>query len=562
MRARDFARAGRTWKFLVESVTARAPALARAIASWIDGQGRIDSDTLAQLNLDVLPALAAPDPRLGIEIPARPRLAPPAAPVSAEQAEGALFALFATQPLPAVADTLRTWLDRATPELAKALRTRAGGLAMRELLLHAGSGTSLALPARLLARISEGEEDALAREILLATQLLLPAVVAKTARKDERESVQALAAALVRTTQLKECAEAMARDFARIPELASLALAICEGALSSAASLPDDRLFSLWEQTLHLNVPPHETHSEDQLSFPGPTWLQAASREVCKRGKALAAYLNKLDFSLRGKLLDSLVWGQPTEIVADIVDALWTGASENVRRDLSYVLPDLVDLSEKTSLTALAGSRTFSDLAALDRIASEANKADPDLPFIAAGGLSLWRRFGPRALPYCVELLPFALSQASQPRQRIEVVTAYVGSRTDIEAWLEVLRELSMGDAEMLPSLIAETCRLMLDRFRDDRIALARALNQAMGSHASFTVIKTLAHAYQRAVLAEDGTEITSEDRRAQEILGLVFGHGNKKSPRKSRPSRARKTSRKPQGERGQLALPLDENDS
>jgi hypothetical protein len=213
-------------------------------------------------------------------------------------------------------------------------------------------------------------------------------------------------------------------------------------------------------------------------------------------------------------------------------------------------------------MTALAGSRSFSDLAALDRIVSDADKSDPDLPFIAAGGLSLWRRFGPRALPYCVELLPFALSQANQAKQCIEVVMAYVGSRAGIDAWLEVLRELCMGDAKMLPSLMAETCRLMLDRFRDDRIALARALKQAMEFHAPFSVVKTLAHAYQRALLAEDGTEITPEDERAQEILGLVFGHGSKKSPRKIRPARARKTSQKKQGESGQLALPLGENDS
>ncbi len=560
MRARDFARAGRIWKLLVECVTARAPALAPAITAWLDGQGRVDAKALVGLSLDVLPPPVAPDPRLGIESTTRPRLAPPAAPVSVEQAEGALFALFAAQPLPAVADTLMTWLDRATPELAEALRTRAGGLAMRELLIQARSAASLALPARLLARISEGEENALAPEILLATRLLLPAVMSKTATKEERESLQALAGALARTAQLKECAEAMARDFARTPGLASLALAICEGALSAAASLPDARLFSIWEQTLHLNAPPPQAHMEDQLCFPGPTWLQAASREVCKRGQALAAHLDKLDLSVRGRLLDSLAWGQPSEIVADVIDAVWKTASDNVRRDLARILPDLIDLSEKTSLTALVGSRTFADLATLDRIVSDADKADPDLPFMAAGGLSLWRRFGLRALPYCAELLPFALSQASQPRQRIEAVTAYVGNRTDIEAWLEVLRELSMGESEMLPSLIGETCRLMIDRFRNDRIALARAVNQTMGLSAPFAVVKVVAHAYQRAALAEDGAELTPEDERARELLGFMLGHENKKSPRKIRPARARKTSRKKQG--GQIALPLDEDDS
>jgi hypothetical protein len=556
MRARDFARAGRIWKFLVDGVTARAPALARAIATWIEGQGQIAPHVVADLNLDGLPNVDAPEPRLG-----SPRLAPPAAPVSAAQAEAALYILFATQQLTVVADTLRTWLDRSPTDLAKVLRTRAGTLVMRELLLHAGSDAPLALPAQLLARLSEGAEDDLAQELLLATRFLMTTLVTKTPKRGEQEALAALAAALVRTNQFQDIAEILARDFVRMPGLEYLALVICQSALSSAAALPDERLISLWVQTLHLNASPPEVDAEDRFGLPGPTWLQAASREVCKRGRSLAAHLDKLDPPARSKMLNSLLWGQPSEIVADVVDALWKDASEELRRELARLLPDLMEMAENASLSVLSGSHSLADLATLDRIGLVAHTADPDLPFLAAGGLTLWRRFGLRALPYFVELLPYALFQASQPSQRIEAVKAYVGNRTDIEAWLEAIRELSEGDSSIMPSLVVETSRMMLDRFRDDRIALARAIDYTIKLDAPIDRVKTLAHAYQRAAFAEDGPDPTPEDARAQAVLALMFGSKAKESPAKHRTKRARKASRRPKSSSGQLALPLDEND-
>jgi hypothetical protein len=556
MRARDFARAGRIWKFLVVWVTARAPALARAIAAWIEGQGQIAPHIVADLNLDGLPSVDAPEPRLG-----PPRLAPPAAPVSAAQAEDALYILFATQPLTVVADTLRTWLDRSSTDLAKVLRTRAGSLVMRELLLHASAGDSLALPAQMLARMSEGAEDDLAQELLLATRFLMTTLVTKTPKRGEYECLESLAAALVKTNQFQDIAEILARDFARMPGLEYLALVICQSALSSAALLPDERLIPLWVQTLRLSAPPREVDVEERRCLPGPTWLQATSREVCKRGKSLTAYLDKLDLPARSEMLDSLLWCQPSDIVAEVVDALWKDASEELRRELSRMLPNLMEMAEEASLSVLSGSHSLADLAILDHIMSVADTADPDLPFLAAGGLTLWRRFGLRALPYFVELLPYALFQASQPSQRMEAVKSYVGNRKDIEAWIEAIRELSEGDSPMLPPLFAETSRMMLDRFRDDRIALARAINYTAKLGAPIALVKIIAHAYQRAALAEDGPGPTPEDERAQAVLALMFGSKAKESPAKPRTKRARKASRRPTNPSGQLELPLDEKD-
>jgi hypothetical protein len=140
-------------------------------------------------------------------------------------------------------------------------------------------------------------------------------------------------------------------------------------------------------------------------------------------------------------------------------------------------------------------------------------------------------------------------------------VKAYVGNRKDIEAWIEAIRELSEGDSPVLPPLVAETSRMMLDRFRDDRIALARAINYTAKLGAPIALVKIIAHAYQRATLVEDGPEPTPEDERAQTVLALMFGSMAKKSPAKPRTKRARKASRRPTNPSGQLELPLDEKD-
>jgi hypothetical protein len=261
-------------------------------------------------------------------------------------------------------------------------------------------------------------------------------------------------------------------------------------------------------------------------------------------------------------LQDSLLWGQPSAIVADIMDTLWKDASLEVRQELARMLPDLVEMAEEDSQNTILGARSSADLATIERIALAASKADPDLPFLAAGGLALWRRFSLRMLPYFVELLPYALSQTSQPYQRIEAVKAYVGDRVGIEPWLEVLRELSLGDAEMLTSLMVETSQAMLERFRTDRIALARAIDYTVDLDTPFSLFKTLAHAYQRAALA-DRAEPTPEDERAQRILDQMFGEEPKKLPTRGRAKRKRKASPKPNLQRGgrQLDLPLDEHE-
>jgi len=562
MRARDFGRAGRYWQSLHDGVAARAPGLARALRAWVQGQGQIDSSCLADLDLDRLPGSVALDSSGPSHARPRSRPAVPAAPASVEQVEDALHTLFAAQPLPVASDTLRVWLDGASPALAKTLRSQAGSLATRELLIAASAGTSLAEAGQALARMAAGAADDVAEGLLLATRLFLETAATKQLRLVEAAALDALVAALVTTTQMESVADVLAIDLAGQPGLASAALRICQGILTRAETLPDPRLFAIWLLALDLNGPADDVDQEDLHNVPGPTWLQAATRAVCGRATALAACLDQLDPKVRDDRLDDLVWGQPVDLVADLIDAVWTVASEDTRRSLASIIPALITTAEDLSLDRMASSRSLGHMAIFDRIAAAADTADPDLPFFGAGGLVMWNRLGLRALPYHEWLLPFALSQAHNVGQHVEVVKTYVAGKADIHAYLEVMRELGQGDSRILPPLVDETCRLMIERFRNDRVALARGLIDAATLGAPWLYQKKLAHAYQRAVLVGDDAAVTPDDRRAVKIMASILGEQDR-SPRKSQTGKGRKANqrRKPKQSKEQLPLPLDEEE-
>jgi hypothetical protein len=148
-------------------------------------------------------------------------------------------------------------------------------------------------------------------------------------------------------------------------------------------------------------------------------------------------------------------------------------------------------------------------------------------------------------------------------------VHAYLDKRVDSEAWLDAIRELSAAAPGSMTPLVEQTLQTMLERFREDPTELARALVCAERTDAPPGLLKRLAHAYQRAVLAQegDGAEATPEDVRAREILGFLFGgRGTKRpkpraKPRSKRPSDKGKKGGASAGASGQLSLPLAEDE-
>jgi len=564
MRARDFARAQRMWLLLADLVAARAPALHGAIAAWVAGQGQVDAGALAGLDLARLPEPAAVDPRLGVEPTAR---APKAPPETADAVFDAVHLLFATQSLRQASDILLAWKAGATLDVATSMRRLAASLATRELLLRASAGDAIGEAARLLARLVQSAPDPAdsVNEILLATRFLVGKVATGSASRDEREALPGLMAALGRIPTFTPVAEAIAADFAKIPALAPLALLLCEQALAGPPESPAGQFFPLWSRALALHSPCPKARDEERERWPAPAWLQSVSQRACARGDELAAYLKGLEGWARARLVDALVWGLPYTITVDLIDAAWKDATDEVRRDLVEALDDLILDAEDASIERAMANPYSADRAHVERAVAAAQAADPGLPFFAADGLKVWRRLGPRALPFNVRLLPFAIFDSKDPRRHFDLACACVGQRTDIAAWLEIVDELRECDTAAVLPLLHEIELHILQRYGSDRPALARALLWGDRTEAPLRFMRDLACAYEGVVLrpgdaraAGDKPELSADDKLAAKIAAFVLRFGAK---RRSKPRPARKPKQKRPRARQpaeQLVLPID----
>lgn len=568
MRARDFARAQRMWLLLADLVAARAPALHGAIAAWVAGQGQVDASALAGLDLARLPEPAAVDPRLGVEPTARaPKAPPPAPPETADAVFDVVHLLFSTQSLRQASDILIAWQARATPDVAMSMRRLAASLATRELLLRASEGDRIGEAAQLLARLVQSAPNPAdsANEILLAARFLVGMVATGSASRDEREALAGLMAALGRIPTFTPVAEAIAGDFAKIPALAPLALLLCEQVLASTPELAAGQFFPLWARALTLHSPRPKARDEERERRPAPPWLQSVSQRACARGDELAAYLKGLEGWARARLVDALVWGLPYTITVDLIDAAWKDATDEVRRDLVEPLDDLILDAEDASLERVMANPYSIDHAHVERAVAAAQAADPGLPFFAADGLKVWRRLGPRALPFNVRLLPFAIFDGKDPRRHFDLACTCVGQRTEIAAWLEIVDELRECDTAAVLPLLHELELHILQRYGSDRPALVRALIWGNRTEAPLRFMRDLACAYQRVALrpgdaraAGDKPELSADDKLAAKIAAFVlrFGAKTRSKPRPARkPKQKRPRAHQPAE---QLVLPID----
>lgn len=566
MQARDFARAKRVWSLLASVVAAKAPALHQAIAAWVAGRGTIEPATLAGLDLARLPAPVAVDPRLGVEPTTRaPQAPPPAPPETADAVSHAVHLLFATQPVRQAGEVLLAWQDRAAPDLATAMRRLAASLATRELLLRASKNERAGDAAQILARLVLSAPDPAesATEILLAVRFLVGKVEAGSASRDEREALPGLFTALARVPGFTSAAEAIAADFAKRPALAALALLLCEQALTRTPNLPANQLLPLWARALAVHNPrPKTPDAEPERKV--PSWLLSASERAAARGAELAAYLGGLESRERAQLVDALVWGLPYPIAVDLIDAAWTDATDEIRRDLVEFLDEIILDAEDASLARVMANPFSADSAYVERTVAAAEAADPGLPFIAADGLKVWRRLGPRALPHNARLFPFALFDSKDPRRHFDLARAYVGQRTDITPWLELVDELRECATTAVLPLLQQIERHILKHFATDRQALGRALIWGNRMGAPLRFMRELAAAYERVAprpaeaRTADKLVRSAYDLLAAKIAAFVLRPGTKQ---RSKPGPARKPKpRRPRARRSpeQLVLPID----
>ena len=395
--------------------------------------------------------------------------------------------------------------------------------------------------------------------ILLASRFLIGRVATGAAGRDEKEALPRLLSALVRTPTFAALADVLARDFDKIPPLAPLALKVCETALAGAQALSERQFFPLWSRALLLNAPPPQDPDEEPMHWPGPAWLQSASRLACQRGPALAAYLSSLDNPARVRLVDAMVWGQPPEITANLIDAVWNDASAEVRRVLAAQLDEVILDAEDSTMERMTANPWSIDQARLERIIAAQDSADPDLPFLAADGLQMWRRLGLRALPFNARLLPFAMFAAGDPSRYFEVAKAYVADRPEIDAWLEILEEASCSDSPAVALFCLEVVRHIGERYSDDRPALARGLLWLGRSRASLHLGYALAQAFERADLATPDVPRTPDEKLAARIARRLLGTRAKAARKTQTPRKPKKPPRRRAKVSEQLELPMDE---
>ncbi|MGD0837562.1 MAG: DUF6109 family natural product biosynthesis protein, partial [Polyangia bacterium] len=394
-------------------------------------------------------------------------------------------------------------------------------------------------------------------------RFLVGKVGAGSASREEREVLPGLVAALTRIPTFTAVAEVIAGDIAKIPALAPFALLFCEQALASAPKLPAEQFFPLWARALVLHSPRPKSSDEKHERRLAPAWLQSASQQACERGDELAAYLKGLEG--RARLVDALARGLPHTITVDLVDAVWNEASDEVRRDLVEPLDDLILDAEDASIERVMANPHSMDYAHVERAVAAAQAADPGLPFFAADGLKVWRRLGQRALPFNARLLPFAIFDSKDPSRHFDLACAYVGQRTDIAAWLEVVDEVRECNTPAVLPLAQKIERHILQHYASDRPALVRALLWGNRTAAPHAFMRALACAYQRVALrpgdsptAEDGPEASADAKLAAKIAASVLRLGAKtrSRPRPARKSRQKKPPAHQPAE--QLALPLE----
>lgn len=541
-RSSQWQRAERLWQQIRAPLDRRARGVVAIVDAWLAARGSADAAGLAGIEL---PALPGAD-RLGHDRPAaRSReVAPSAAPRTVEEIESIAIEACATRPWRGFAELVSAWIRDASGSVRTGICVVAGQLAARELLQRvraaqrsqredgaAGAGRGVVArevyePAALLARIVQAATPPeLAGESLLAFRLALSAIGEEGLRGEDlavQLSEIARAAlcypahrplvgrALVHTAIHPEACKAMLGLFeelvVRAPDIA-----VCVKAAR------------VWDRALD---------PDDDRAAPIPGWLCRGLDEATRHPAEGLAWLRDADLASRQELLEVVGARLPTEQAADLVDRLWQGADEPLRRALSEVVRNLIARSSRLgrSISAVPSRQELRKLVrevehqlgpvppeirALLREAHEPEVRSGlyamlgglvDEPSMSQAAVDLWGRFEARVLPYSEQFLVLALGLAGRPAERRMLVDRYLAGRSDIDSRLEVLPLLKERRDRSIARAVQNR---LLSEFRDDVEALARGLDLAVQGGAPKPLQRALAAA-------------------------LVDGHRNQPGPRTS----------------------------
>ncbi|MHB8874234.1 MAG: DUF6109 family natural product biosynthesis protein, partial [Myxococcaceae bacterium] len=327
-RGKDFPRALRLWQPLHSELRERGPVLAGAVDAWLLSEGRPGPEALAGV-----PRAPPPDQRLGYE-PVRKR-APIARPDCVAAVEQAVLACCALEPWPVFAETARGWVERSSPEVGLAVRVLAGRLAVREQLRRtAACGRGPSAPAVLLAALAKPPEAlaALATEVLVSFRLLASAGRGRPFESEEEARPFCALAEVafgLPAQRLLVTEAVVGRLFGAGAARAGLRLLerILAASNQPALALKALRLWSL-------------ARSEGPAA---PAWLAQAWRRLAGgEPGALTALLARQEPKEARETLQLASDSLPLDLGEAVIDALWAGATPELRHQLAEMVRALV----------------------------------------------------------------------------------------------------------------------------------------------------------------------------------------------------------------------------
>ena len=269
---------------------------------------------------------------------------------------------------------------------------------------------------------------------------------------------------------------------------------------------------------------------------------------LARERTALARLLGDIDVKKRGDVLDAISGLLPIEVGEAIVDGVWDGSTQPVRRDLGALLEDLIDRTQfedftSSQLRRLSRAGPGSDLEAfLIGAQREYEGADFSKP-----AQRLFERHEAQLLTLDMNFLGMALEGAPTHDAARQKVDRYVSGKGVVARLEAAAVATSTGFTQLAMELEG---RVLLD-FADDAKTLAEAFHAVRRLGAPKNTERCFGQALLRAYEANPvpGDSIN----RAVEAARLAEARGPKKKTTATKKPKAKaKTPKKPTTKKGQ----------
>ena len=505
-----------------------------------------------------LPALPAPDPRLGYDRPRQPKAPPLPAPQSAGEVEARTLACFARGDWEGFRTTVERWLLEVQAPLRGPLSSLSSRLAVRELLRGAGSTRSLAGPARWIVRCctANGALPELEETVALALRLFVSALPAAVESRSDSETLLEVGGAAARFPALREqvVGTLLAKKFT--VEASAAALRLTELFLEAG---PEPRLLLRALRLLFLRPPA----PEEGL----PAGLRKPFAAALAQGSALRAAVLELSGGSRAQSLMIACELAPLDQAEQLLELLWPGADAGLLSLLENTFADLLDRAQRSGNLGSRGKAGAQSQEMLRRMArsmgTNFSKAELDRLLDSPMGdalrqdlegdatstpvsRALWSRFAERLLPRGVRFLALALEESKGAEQNQRALARFLAGRTGAVEILQAMRDATVQGYTFAEELLEDELHR---RYQRDPDQLAAVLLAADRMGAPPDLMRDLARTLLKAAADSSASLVAPEVARA-------LAMARKLAPR-PKPTRKQGPKAGPQRNAGQRPPPL-----